>query len=141
MSVQKFFFSIIIIAGVVLSGCNKTPTETLNEQISPTAVLKYSGNFMGQGGKKASGKAQIYLDSNKYFLKLSDFSSDNGPDLRVYLSKAAAPSEHISLGSLKSTRGNEVYEISIPPDFMQYRFVLIHCEQYNHRYGSAELMQ
>jgi hypothetical protein len=124
-----------------LAACNKTPTDTLNEMVSQNGMIRYTGIFKGQGGQKVSGQAQIYLDSNKYVLKLSDFKSDNGPDLKVYLSKAESPSDHISLGNLKSTNGNQVYEISGTPDFVQYRYVLIHCEQFNHRYGSAELMK
>jgi hypothetical protein len=74
-------------------------------------------------------------------LKLENFSTSNGPDLKVYLSTAASPSDYISLGDLKSTNGNQVYVITGSPDFSAYRFVLIHCERYNHLYGSAELMK
>lgn len=141
MYVQKFLlFVVAAIGSITISGCNKTPTEALDEMVSPSAVLKQSGSFMGQGGQAVSGKAQIYFENNKYVLKLTDFQSDNGPDLKVYLSKEVSPKDQISFGALKSTRGNQVYEFSSTPDFMQYRFVLIHCERYNHRYGSAELM-
>ena len=109
--------------------------------VSISSTLKYSGSFVGQGGQNVSGKAEIYFENNKYVLKLADFFSNNGPDLKVYLSKAASPSDHISLGDLKSTNGNQIYEISGTPDFALYRYVLIHCEKYNHRYGSAELMK
>ena len=134
--------STVLLAGIFLicmQGCKKTSTETLNEMINPTAVLKYSGIFMGQGGQTVSGQAQIFLESNKYSLKLANFSSSNGPDLKVYLSKADSPSEHISLGDLKSTNGNQVYDIPGSPDFTLYKYALIHCEKFNHRYGSAEL--
>ncbi|MEO7562004.1 MAG: DM13 domain-containing protein, partial [Ferruginibacter sp.] len=80
-------------------------------------------------------------ENNKYVLKLADFRSDNGPDLKVYLSKGVSPTAFISLGDLKSTNGNQVYDIPGTPDFTQYRYVLIHCEKYNHRYGSAELVK
>lgn len=132
------FAAVILLS---IAACKKASTETLNEMVSPSGVLQSAGNFKGQGGQKVSGQAQIYLEGTKYMLKLSDFKSDNGPDLKVYLSKAEAPSEHISLGDLKSTNGSQVYEISGKPDFVQYRYVLIHCERYNHRYGSAELMK
>ena len=140
MFLQKPFTALFAVILLICSpGCKKTSTETLNEMINATAVLKYSGVFMSQGGETVSGQAQIYLENNKYFLKLADFSSSNGPDLKVYLSKADSPSEHISLGDLKSTNGNQVYEIPGSPDFTQYKYALIHCERYNHRYGSAEL--
>ena len=142
MHLQKFIrllFAVTIITA--LFSCKKTSTETLNEMVSISSTLKYSGSFVGQGGQNVSGKAEIYFENNKYVLRLADFFSNNGPDLKVYLSKASSPSDHISLGDLKSTNGNQVYEISGAPDFTLYRYVLIHCEKYNHRYGSAELMK
>jgi hypothetical protein len=72
---------------------------------------------------------------------VENFGTTNGPDLKVYLSKAASPQEFISLGDLKSTNGNQVYDIPGTPDFKKYRFVLIHCERFNHLFGSAELMR
>jgi hypothetical protein len=119
--------------------CSKTSTETLNEMVSPEAVTKYSGVFMGRQNQSVSGEALIVLENGKYALKLMNFKSDNGPDLKVYLSKESTPSSHISLGALKSTNGNQVYEISGMPDLKQYRYALIHCERFNHLFGSAEL--
>jgi hypothetical protein len=119
--------------------CSKTSTETLNEMVSPEAVTKYSGVFMGRQNQSVSGEALIVLENGKYALKLMNFKSDNGPDLKVYLSKESTPSSHISLGDLKSTNGNQVYEISGMPDLKQYRYALIHCERFNHLFGSAEL--
>lgn len=140
MILQKL--SIVLVAAIFFlcsTGCKKASTETLNEMVNTGAVLKYSGNFMGQGGQTVSGEAKIFLEGTRYFLMLTGFKSDNGPDLKVYLSKGVAPLEQISLGDLKSTNGNQVYEIAGAPDFMIYKYALIHCEKFNHRYGSAEL--
>jgi hypothetical protein len=45
----------------------------------------------------------------------------------------------IDLGRLQSTSGNQVYTIQGNPDFTQYKYALIHCQRYNHLFGSAEL--
>lgn len=119
--------------------CNKTPTEKLDEMVSADGVLKFSGSFKGVGSEKVSGEAKIFLTNNNYMLKLQNFNTTNGPDLKVYLSKASTPQSFVSLGNLKSTNGNQVYEIPGTPDFSQYRFVLIHCERFNHLFGSAEM--
>jgi hypothetical protein len=142
MFLQKSFrlFCVSLLFTVATS-CSKTATEPLDEMVSTAGVLKYEGSFTGQGGQDVSGQVQIYLENNKYVLKLTNFKSDNGPDLKVYLSKAVSPQDHISLGDLKSTNGNQVYDIAGTTDVMQYPFVLIHCERFNHRYGSAELMK
>ncbi len=125
----------------ILHGCSKTSTETLNEMVNPAGNLKYSGTFRGYGNENVSGTARIYVADNHYMLKLENFNTSNGPDLKVYLSTASSPTEFISLGDLKSTNGNQVYDISGTPDFTKHKFVLIHCERYNHLFGSAELMQ
>ena len=125
----------------ILNSCGKTSTEKLDEMISVDGSLKFTGTFRGYGSQSVSGLAKIYLTNNQYMLKLENFSTSNGPDLKVYLSMASSPSDFISLGDLKSTKGNQVYEISGTPDFTKHKFVLIHCERYNHLYGSAELMK
>jgi len=130
-----------------LSACKKASTEMINETIvanpldttANAAMLKYSGRFMNGPYGTVSGRAKIYQQNGLYSLALEGFSSGNGPDLKVYISKEMMPSTFISLGSLRSTNGNQVYTITGLPDFTQFKFVLIHCEQYNHLFGSAEL--
>jgi hypothetical protein len=139
MQVKNFLIAVLGFIPMLIS-CGKTSTETLDQMVSPNGTLKWSGNFMGIGSERVSGQARIYVANNKFMLKLENFSTTNGPDLKVYLSKAATPSSFISLGNLQSTNGNQVYEITGSPDFLQYKFVLIHCERFNHLYGSAELM-
>ena len=126
-------------AFLLFLSCSKTSTERLDEMVSADGVLKFSGSFQGVGSEKVTGEAKIFLTNSKYMLKLQSFNTTNGPDLKVYLSKASTPQSFISLGNLKSTNGNQVYEIPGTPDFSQYRFVLIHCERFNHLFGSAEI--
>lgn len=140
MQLKSIFLVVLAIMPVLIS-CNKTSTVRLDEMVSTESMLKSDGSFIGYGSEKVSGQAKIYVADNKYMLKLENFSSSNGPDLKVYLSKASSPLDYISLGDLKSTNGNQVYEISGTPDFTKYSFVLIHCERFNHLYGSAELMK
>ena len=137
----KTIFICLIGIMAILYGCGKTSTETLNEMVNPDGTLKFSGTFMGHGGQNVSGAAKIFLTNNKYTLKLENFSSGNAPDLKVYLSMTSSPLEIISLGDLKSIKGNQVYEINGTPDFTKHKFVLIHCERFNKLYGSAELMK
>ena len=137
MKANLFFVTVF---SLFLFSCKKSPTATLNQTVSTVSVQKFNGSFIGYGSEKVSGVAKIYTMNDKFMLQLENFSTTNGPDLKVYLSKAASPSAFISLGALQSTNGNQVYEIPGKPDFTQHRFVLIHCERYNHLYGSAELM-
>lgn len=137
---MKAIIMLLTIVSLGLSfGCGKTPTETLDEMVSTEGMLKYTGDFRGIGSENVSGQAKIFLTSNQYMLKLENFSTSNGPDLKVYLSTESTPGDFISLGDLKSTNGNQVYNINGVPDFSKYKYVLIHCERYNHLFGSAEI--
>ena len=140
MQVKTILICLIGIMPILYS-CGKTSTQKLDETISVDGSLKFTGTFKGYGSQRVSGVAKIYFTNNHYMLKLENFSTSNGPDLKVYLSMASSPSGFISLGDLKSTNGNQVYEISGTPDFTKHKFVLIHCERYNHLYGSAELVK
>ncbi len=122
-----------------MASCTKTSTMMLNEQVDTAAVVKLQGTFMGIGSERVTGQAKIYLQKDKYYLTLENFSTTNGPDLKVYLSQQAEPNNFIKLGDLKSTNGNQVYDITGMPDFTKYKYVLIHCERFNHLYGSAQL--
>ncbi|MBA4139753.1 MAG: DM13 domain-containing protein [Segetibacter sp.] len=122
-----------------ISSCKKTSTIMLNERVDTSSVLKLQGTFMGIGSERVTGQAKIYLQKEKYHLALENFTTTNGPDLKVYLSQQAEPNNFIKLGDLKSTNGNQVYDITGMPDFTKYKYVLIHCERFNHLYGSAQL--
>lgn len=126
--------------------CSKsagTNTHILDEQVSSSAVVQTQtmpGVFVSNG-ENVTGTATIYNENGQLSLSLKDFSTNNGPDLHVYLSKEKQPVNFIDLGKLKSIMGNQVYEISGKPDFSAYKFALIHCQQYNHLFGSAELVK
>jgi hypothetical protein len=111
----------------------------LNERVDTASVLKLQGSFMGIGSERVTGQAKIYLQKDRYYLALENFTTTNGPDLKVYLSQQAEPNNFIKLGDLKSTNGNQVYDIAGMPDFTKHKYVLIHCERFNHLFGSAQL--
>jgi hypothetical protein len=74
-------------------------------------------------------------------LLIEGLKSTNGPDLKVFLSKEVQPINFINLGALKSVNGNQVYDITGMPDIKEYKFALIHCQAFNHLFGSAELIK
>jgi hypothetical protein len=138
---MKVLLSIPLFVGLLffLSSCKKTSTMMLDEKVDTAAAVKMQGTFMGVGSEKVSGLARIYLQEGKYILALENFSTTNGPDLKVYLSQKAEPSNFINLGDLKSTNGNQVYTVLEAVDFTKYKYALIHCQRFNHLYGRAEL--
>ena len=128
---------------VAMSSCKKdsgfAPTVVLNEMTDTGSVLKYRGDFSAGPYGRVTGRAEIYEKSNGIELKLGSFNSTNGPALHVYISREAMPVNFIDLGALKSTAGNQVYSVSGTPDFMDYKYISIHCVAYNHLFGYALL--
>lgn len=106
--------------------------------ISPNAILKYHGTFEPTSGIAVSGEAKIYQEGTEYKVQLEDFSVSSGPDLKVYLSKAATPTDFVNLGNLTS---QTVYPIPSSVNIDDYSHVLIHCQQYSHLFAIAELIQ
>lgn len=137
-----FVVATILFSGVIIfSSCKKASTKTINETLTTdtSAILKYEGTFTSGPYGTVSGLARVYLKNNLYTVALENFSSSNGPDLKVYISKERIPVNFIKLNNLRSTNGNQLYDVPGLPDFTEYKYVLIHCEQYNHLFGSAEL--
>lgn len=99
----------------------------------------YRGVFTAAPGISISGQAKISLDSGRHLLLLDSFSVSSGPDLKVYLAKEYPPANYINLGALQRNSGTQLYPIPTGVDFAAYRYVLIHCQQYNHLFGYATL--
>jgi hypothetical protein len=106
--------------------------------ITPTADLKYHGTFEPTSGIIVTGSAKIYLENGQYKVVLDNFSISDGPDLKVYLSKAATPNDFVNLGNLTS---QTVYPIPTSVNLANYSHLLIHCQQYNHLFAIATLIQ
>jgi hypothetical protein len=135
---------LLSLAVLLLAACKKenTSTEDLMEMEMPGATRTHSGTFVNGPYGRVSGMAHIVRNTNGSLdLRLENLSATNGPDLFVYLSKELQPVNFINLGSLKSVSGNQVYPISGMPDILEYKYALIHCRQFNHMFGSAELLK
>lgn len=136
---KKLLFLLLSVGLLACGSDDATPTAPINDTFDPTkATLLREGNLMGSGSYVVSGVAQLYNDKGKLILYLNDFSSSNGPDLKVYLSTTTAATSFISLGKLKSTMGKQSYEITGSPDLAEFKFVLIWCQQFSVQFGHAE---
>jgi hypothetical protein len=129
----------------VFFACKKeelAPTNTLNQTTDSAAVVKLKGVFGNGPYGSVSGNVEIYQtkDSN-LVVKLSNFSSSNGPSLYVLLAQDVNPvkGRYQDLGKLQSTSGNQVYKISGQPDFTTNKYISIHCVAYDHLFGYSLL--
>lgn len=132
---KKLFLLPLIL--FVFASCEKEGefTQNNNETLNlSTAVLLKSGQFMPTSGISGSGSVKIYADNNLRKLVLENYTIENGPDLKVYLSTTDAPTTFINLGNLNP---ETVYNIPTSVDLSVYKYVLIHCQQYNHLFAIA----
>jgi hypothetical protein len=112
-----------------------------------TTALLLSGEFKSIA-HETKGSASIYrLADGKLALRLGDFSTSNGPDVRVYLVAAADASDDetvkkagfVELGKLKGTDGNQNYDVPADLDLSKYRAVTIWCRRFSVNFGTAPL--
>lgn len=139
---MKRVLTFLLITSIFLTACKKETTSSMDVSMDPvdtTAQLKYRGAFANGPYGTIRGIAKVYAKNNAYTLVLDSFTVSNGPDLHVYLSKEQQPINFIDLGTLRTTSGTQAYTINGMPDFMEYKFALVHCQQYNHLFGSANL--
>ena len=137
----RYLIAILFVAAL-LQSCEKDQlgsTITINETVDTIATKNLSGTFVSGPYGTVSGMAEIFNNGTMYEVKLAGFNTSNGPALHVYLSKESKPVNYIDLGILKSTNGNQVYSITGMPDFSDYKYISIHCVQYDHLFGYALL--
>jgi hypothetical protein len=140
MHMRVLFLMFVILACFSCSEDeNNTPAAPINENFDPgQATLLKQGTMVGVG-HMVSGTAKAYDANGKKIIVLDPFSSQNGPDLKVYLSKDQNASQYINLGALKSTTGKQSYEVTGAPDLAEYKFVLVWCQQFSVLFGKAAL--
>jgi hypothetical protein len=133
---------VLLLLLFALVACKKenTPNLILDEKVDQNQVLeKAKGTFSNGPYGTAFGQAKIYTSGSVNKLALENFSSSNGPDLKVYLSKEKDPVNFINLGDLKATGGNQLYDIPNNIKTTDYKYALIYCKRFSHLFGFAEI--
>lgn len=112
----------------------------LNETFTPTAqdTLVAQGSF-SSNAHATSGTAKLYSKNGVKTIVFEGFTTDSGPDLRVYLSKTTNNASFVELGTLKATTGNFNYSIPNSVNTTEYKYILIWCEDFSVLFGNALL--
>ena len=131
---------ILFLLTIFLLACKKDKQDKmLNEPFDTSqATLVSKANF-SSNAHPTSGCVNLYQKSGSYFLEFEGFKTDKGPDLRVYLSKAANNTNFIELGTLKANNGNFYYSLPNTILLPDYKYVLIWCEDFSVLFGNALL--
>ena len=106
-----------------------------------------SGTFHSVAHKTA-GNANVYqLPDGKRILRFTNFTTSNGPDVRVYLTAAndATDNEtvtkagYLEIAPLKGNIGDQNYELSPDVDLAKYHAVTIWCKRFSVNFATAPL--
>ncbi|HRJ28927.1 MAG TPA: DM13 domain-containing protein [Cyclobacteriaceae bacterium] len=135
--------NLIFLMVMALFSCEveeNTPGQIGNEVFDIAgAVLVKEGVLAGIGGHSVSGNTSLLEKGGKYYLLLDPYQSQNGPDLRVYLSRNESATSFVSLGLLKSTMGKQVYTVPAGVDIYEFSHVHIWCQKFSVQFGRALL--
>ena len=108
-----------------------------------------SGRFH-KNAHDTRGRATVYrLADGRRVLRLTEFATSNGPDVRVYLvaagdvqdEAAAKQAGFVDLGALKGNRGDQNYDVPAGLDLSTYRAVSIWCRRFSVNFGAAPLAE
>ena len=114
---------------------------------APTFPALRRGRFRS-GAHETTGQATVHdLGGGKHLLRLTEFSTSNGPDVHVYLVAASdvtndddvKHADVVDLGSIKGNRGDQNYELPPDVDLSKYESVSIWCKRFRVNFGSAAL--
>lgn len=129
----------------------------INQKVNEAAPFAASSEpqpiFTGKlEGKihQTGGRATIYKAADgKRYLRLSDFTTSNGPDVHVVLVRAEDKQleqeivkgelDRVELGALKGNQGDQNYDLPAAVDLNKYQAVAIYCERFHALFGVAKL--
>lgn len=119
-------------------------TEMKSKETKQQQVIS-EGQFQS-GVHETTGTATIYqLADGKRILRLTNFSTSNGPDVRVVLvptnqlknNEDVKNYQYVELGKLKGNKGDQNYEIPNEIDVSAYSAVSVWCKRFNENFGAA----
>lgn len=120
------------------------PDIVVEEPMQAAPELLKQGSFQDADAfHKGSGQAKIFrLVDQSRVLRFENFSSTNGPDLKVWLvqdTNGDVDSGYYSLGKLKGNKGNQNYSIPDDVNIDEYNSVIIWCEAFSVLFSTATL--
>lgn len=128
---------------------NQKVNEATPAGLSAEPEALYTGRLEGKV-HPTSGRATIYKSvEGKQYLRLSDFTTSNGPDVHVLLVRADDKAlgqeivkgelDSVELGTLKGNQGDQNYDLPATANLNQYQAVAIYCERFHAIFGVAKL--
>lgn len=126
-----------LIAALTLTACS-TATEPAEPSESSTQMSEpRSGEFTGLNGKSVAGSVTVTESE----ITFDGFSSDEGPDLHVYLTNGtdeAAVAAGVQIDAIAFDEDSQTFSLD-GVNVEDYTTVVIHCDKAAAVFGAAEL--
>ena len=125
-----------------------TTPDAMGSPAAAAATMTLAmGSFHSNAHKTRGTAAVIDLGGGRRVLRLTNFATSNGPDVRIYLVPApdvqdddtVKSSGFVELGAMKGNIGDQNYDIPPTVDLAKYRTVTIWCKRFGVNFGSAPL--
>jgi hypothetical protein len=133
-NVHSTFATGLVLIILLFNSCSKD--DMTNKPVNGA----FGGSFVSSA-HNTSGTASI--DEDQTTLTLTNFKTDAGPDLNMYLSSNLSniTADYIDLGDIKGVEGNFTYDLPDNVDFTTYKYVVVWCVAFNVNFGYAELAE
>ena len=120
-------------------------TDPATAIAAPMAIA--TGSFHSNAHDTRGKASVIALADGRRVLRLTDFATSNGPDVRIYLVAAPDVQDNatvktagfVELGPMKGNIGDQNYDIPATVDLANYRTVTVWCKRFSVNFGSAPL--
>ena len=128
-----------------LAGCAAPATTSTSSSSAPAAASSaapaaatYTGTFAGLNDKKVTGKVTI----NGSTVTLSGFSSDEGPDLHLYLTNGTTEADVTSgteFSKVAFDAASQTFTLPAGVDASAFTTLVVHCDKALAVFGAAAL--
>ncbi len=126
-----------------------TATGSPSGSATPTAATNTTlatGPFVSFEHETTGTASLIRLADGRTVVRLTNFKTSNGPDVKVWLSvnpaskaKDARAAKYVNLGDLKGNVGNQNYDVPAAAAGETWNSVVIWCDRFSVPFGAANL--
>jgi hypothetical protein len=141
---------ILAVPAFILFRPDRLFTDREVMEASPTGgVVARQGMFVSRAHDGKGFAELVTLDDGRRILRLREFATSDGPDLKVFLAADAEATSidrlrevgYHSLGPIKGNLGDQYYVIPAEVDVAKFTSVIIWCERFGVNFTSAPLAE
>lgn len=144
--------AVTVALGLTLAACGgqkdaaptpASPSAAMSMSMAPSTAMSApaamsTAAFESMNGKKVMGTARI--DGAK--IELTGYSSDEGPDLHLYLTNGTSETDvkgGVRLGTIAFDKATQSFSLPSGTSASSYKYLVVHCDKAQAVFGAAAL--